>query len=223
METAARHGRRSLVLAHSPPVAQLGLSAARLGCLLSRGDVWSETAASQHLRSVRNRSVAISVELGGGTLNSRTFRLHELLSLAVLALAIARREPRANLQGSRFAHLRKQPPNNQETTGRNPRKNRWAGDRIFRTPVWRARPKTALKNGNYAAAVDYAQRAAQAAPDDPQLWFLLGYAARLAGKRSSPSIPTTGASLQSFLARWHSGLAQTYSKHGPTRRSRRVS
>jgi cytochrome c-type biogenesis protein CcmH/NrfG len=37
----------------------------------------------------------------------------------------------------------------------------------------------ALKNGNYAAAVDYAQRAAQAAPNDAQLWFLLGYAARL--------------------------------------------
>jgi len=37
----------------------------------------------------------------------------------------------------------------------------------------------ALKNGNYAAAVGYAQRAAEAAPNDPQLWFLLGYAARL--------------------------------------------
>src|ERR1700733_15583288 len=37
----------------------------------------------------------------------------------------------------------------------------------------------ALKNGNYSAAVDYAQRATQNAPNDPQLWFLLGYAARL--------------------------------------------
>jgi cytochrome c-type biogenesis protein CcmH/NrfG len=34
----------------------------------------------------------------------------------------------------------------------------------------------ALKNRNFSAALDYAQRAAQAAPNDPQLWFLLGYA-----------------------------------------------
>ena len=33
----------------------------------------------------------------------------------------------------------------------------------------------ALKDGKYAAALDYAQRAAQGAPNDPQLWFLLGY------------------------------------------------
>ena len=37
----------------------------------------------------------------------------------------------------------------------------------------------ALQHGDKAQAVDYAQRAAQAAPNDPQLWFLLGYAARL--------------------------------------------
>src|SRR5579862_3546154 len=29
----------------------------------------------------------------------------------------------------------------------------------------------ALKEGRYAAALDYAQRASQAAPNDPQLWF----------------------------------------------------
>src|SRR5450631_1036544 len=40
----------------------------------------------------------------------------------------------------------------------------------------------ALQQGNHALALDYAQRAAQAAPNDPQLWFLLGYAARLSGK-----------------------------------------
>ena len=30
--------------------------------------------------------------------------------------------------------------------------------------------ETALRNHNYAAAVDYAQRAAQSAPNDAQLW-----------------------------------------------------
>jgi Flp pilus assembly protein TadD len=42
----------------------------------------------------------------------------------------------------------------------------------------------ALKDGKYAAALDYAQRASQGAPNDPQLWFLLGYA----NYRSTPTI-----------------------------------
>ena len=37
----------------------------------------------------------------------------------------------------------------------------------------------ALEHGDRTLAVDYAQRAAQAAPGDPQLWFLLGYTARI--------------------------------------------
>ena len=40
--------------------------------------------------------------------------------------------------------------------------------------------EAALRSHNYTAAVDYAQRAAQSAPNDAQLWFLLGYAARCA-------------------------------------------
>jgi hypothetical protein len=37
----------------------------------------------------------------------------------------------------------------------------------------------ALQRGDRVQALQYAERAAQAAPNDPQLWFLLGYAARL--------------------------------------------
>ena len=40
----------------------------------------------------------------------------------------------------------------------------------------------ALARGDHAQALQYAQRASEAAPNDPQLWFLLGYAARLNGK-----------------------------------------
>ncbi|HTV56751.1 MAG TPA: tetratricopeptide repeat protein, partial [Terriglobia bacterium] len=42
----------------------------------------------------------------------------------------------------------------------------------------------ALQRGDHAQAVDYALRAAHAAPNDPQIWFLLGYAARLNGNYS---------------------------------------
>jgi len=75
--------------------------------------------------------------------------------------------------------------------------------------------ETALRNHNYSTAVQFAQRAAEAAPNDARLWFLLGYAARLSGKpqlsldaynrglRESPS------SLEGM-----SGLAQTLTALG---------
>jgi len=73
----------------------------------------------------------------------------------------------------------------------------------------------ALKNGNYSAAVDYAQRATQAAPDDPQLWFLLGYAARL-NKRMELSIDAYnhGLRLNPSSLDGLSGLAQAYGTAG---------
>ena len=70
--------------------------------------------------------------------------------------------------------------------------------------------ESALRAHNYAAAVDYAQRAAQSAPNDAQLWFLLGYAARLAGKSQlsidayEHGLRTNPSSLEGA-----SGLAQT--------------
>jgi len=42
--------------------------------------------------------------------------------------------------------------------------------------------QTALQRGDYRAAVNYAQRAADSAPQNPDLWFTLAYAARLAGQ-----------------------------------------
>ena len=39
----------------------------------------------------------------------------------------------------------------------------------------------ALEKNNYSAAVNYATRAANAAPQNAALWFLVGYAARMAG------------------------------------------
>ena len=75
----------------------------------------------------------------------------------------------------------------------------------------------ALKNGDYAIAVDYAQRAAQATPSEAQLWFLLGYAARLAGKSQlSADAYKKGLRLSPSALDGLSGLAQTYSTMGLT-------
>lgn len=70
----------------------------------------------------------------------------------------------------------------------------------------------ALQHGDKAQAVDYAQRAAQAAPNDPQLWFLLGYAARLASRlQLSLDAYNHGLRLNPGSLDALSGIAQDYS------------
>jgi cytochrome c-type biogenesis protein CcmH/NrfG len=73
----------------------------------------------------------------------------------------------------------------------------------------------ALQHGDRAQALDYARRAAQAAPSDPQLWFLLGYAARLNSKfQESADAYGKGLRLSPSSLEGQSGLAQTYSLMG---------
>lgn len=73
----------------------------------------------------------------------------------------------------------------------------------------------ALKSGNYAAAMDFAQRAAQAAPGDPKLWFLLGYTQRLVGKaQASVDSYERGLRINPSSLEGQSGLAQTYARMG---------
>ena len=81
----------------------------------------------------------------------------------------------------------------------------------------------ALQQGNHALALDYAQRAAQAAPNDVQLWFLLGYAARLNGNYTlSADAYNRGLHLSPSAIEGLSGLAQTYSIMGRTQDAERL-
>lgn len=75
----------------------------------------------------------------------------------------------------------------------------------------------ALKKGDKAQALDFARRAVQAAPGDPHLWFLLGYAARLNSRFSeSVSAYEKGLHLSPGNVEGTSGLAQDYSLMGRT-------
>jgi tetratricopeptide (TPR) repeat protein len=97
-----------------------------------------------------------------------------------------------------------------------PNKSLGWGSNIQNARLARA-AEQALKNRNFAAAVDYAQRAAQSAPNDPQLWFLLGYAARLDGKlQLAVDSYNRGLHLNPSSLDGISGLAQTYSTMGKT-------
>ena len=73
----------------------------------------------------------------------------------------------------------------------------------------------ALKRNDYTAAVSYAEQAAKTAPQNAELWFLLGYCARLA-ERYPLSVDSfnQGLKLQPNSVRGLAGLAQTYAKMG---------
>jgi cytochrome c-type biogenesis protein CcmH/NrfG len=76
----------------------------------------------------------------------------------------------------------------------------------------------ALEHGDRTLAVDYAQRAAQAAPGDPQLWFLLGYTARIDARfELSAEAYRHGLRLNPSSHEGLSDLAQTYSVMGRSR------
>lgn len=81
----------------------------------------------------------------------------------------------------------------------------------------------ALKQGKRGEAVVFAQRAAQASPNDPQLWILLGYAARLNGQLGlSSEAYSRGLRLKPGSPDAMSGLAQTDNLMGRTDEAQRL-
>src|SRR5580698_8152508 len=109
-----------------------------------------------------------------------------------------------------------------------PDKNQQAGQSLgWGSNIQNARlaraAQLALQHGDRVLALDYAQRAAQAAPNDPQLWFLLGYAARLNAKfQDSADAYSRGLRLSPSAPDGLSGLAQDYSLLGRTEDAERL-
>jgi tetratricopeptide (TPR) repeat protein len=96
------------------------------------------------------------------------------------------------------------------------------GSNIQNARIGRA-AELALQHGDLGQALDYARRAVKAAPNDPQLWFLLGYAARLNHQFSeSEQAYTHGLSLNPGSLDGTSGLAQDYSAVGRTADAERL-
>jgi tetratricopeptide (TPR) repeat protein len=161
------------------------------------------------------------VGVGGGALSSRVGRLKTLL-LSWLVIALCswaqaqtfKVDPNASQAPEKEQKDTNQKSSSEQSLG-------W-GSNIQSARVARA-AEEALKNGQYAAAVDYAQRAAQGAPNDPHLWFLLGYAARLDGKlQLSIDAYNRGLRLSPSSIEGLSGLAQTYGKGGQTDEAEKI-
>ncbi|MGA3091347.1 MAG: tetratricopeptide repeat protein [Terriglobales bacterium] len=83
--------------------------------------------------------------------------------------------------------------------------------------------QAALGAGEYAAASAHAERAARAAPQNADLWFLFGYAARLAGRyQASTDAFERGLAVRPASVQGLAGLAQTYAKMGRNEDARRL-
>jgi tetratricopeptide (TPR) repeat protein len=77
--------------------------------------------------------------------------------------------------------------------------------------------QVALQHGDAAGASAHAQRAVNAAPQNPDLWFTLAYASRLNGQYSlSVEAYHKGLALKPSSMEGLSGLAQTYARMGRT-------
>lgn len=75
----------------------------------------------------------------------------------------------------------------------------------------------ALNRNDYAAAVSFAEHAANSAPQNAELWFLLGYCQRLADHLpASIDAYNRGLKIRPNSVRGMAGLAQTYAKMGRT-------
>ena len=83
--------------------------------------------------------------------------------------------------------------------------------------------ETALQQGNYGGAVNYAQHLVEVAPNDNCNWFLLGYTARLAGKfQTSLDAYDKVLARQSNSVEALSGKAQTYMRMGKAEEAKRL-
>ena len=81
----------------------------------------------------------------------------------------------------------------------------------------------AMRRGDYAQAAEYAQRAANAAPQNADLWFAYGYAARMAGRdAASVDAYNHGLQLRPSSIQGLSGLAQTYVRMGKTAEAQQI-
>jgi tetratricopeptide (TPR) repeat protein len=80
-----------------------------------------------------------------------------------------------------------------------------------------------LRRGNNAQAADFAERAVKAAPQNPKLWFLLGYTSRLAGRfQNSLNAYQRGLKAEPGNSEGLSGMAQTYAKMGRVNDAKRI-
>jgi len=137
---------------------------------------------------------------------SRLLRIAFPWALAGAACALSAQTYQIGGSGSSEKPQAKKPQSQAQQLG-------W-GSNIQNARIARA-AQLALQRGEKWQALDFARRAVKSAPNDPQLWFLLGYAARLNNQfKESEAAYQHGLSLSPGSPEGNSGLAQVYSQMG---------
>ncbi|HEY6180930.1 MAG TPA: tetratricopeptide repeat protein, partial [Terriglobales bacterium] len=81
----------------------------------------------------------------------------------------------------------------------------------------------ALKQNDYATALSHAEQATKVAPNDAEVWFLLGYCNRLAGHyQASLDAFQRGLTHKQGSVRGMAGMAQTYVKMGRDEEAKQI-
>lgn len=154
-------------------------------------------------------------------LNVKTFNIACLVVCIVLACVSEAQTYQVGPDGSTQAPNQKTNPKKPSEQQQQQQQLGW-GSNIQNARLARA-AEQALQRGDHALAYQYAQRASESAPNDPQLWFLLGYAARLNGKnQESMDAYNHGLRLSPNSLDGLSGLAQTYSVTGKNEDAERL-
>jgi tetratricopeptide (TPR) repeat protein len=131
--------------------------------------------------------------------------------LAVLLAAVCTSHAQTYQIGPENSNQNSKPAQKQ-TQGQEP--NLGFGSNIENARLGRA-AEQALKRGDKVHALEFSVRAAQAAPNDAQLWFLVGYAARLNARfQQSVDAYSHGLRINPSSLEGLSGLAQTYAAMG---------
>jgi tetratricopeptide (TPR) repeat protein len=178
---------------------------------LNAGDAKS-VSCSQHSRCFSNQIVEVNLfTVTFLTARPRVGSFKALLAIGILTLG--------SLANAQTYQLGSEPSKSSQAPASQSQSQEQSlgwGSNIQNARLARA-AQIALEQGHHALAYEMARRATQSAPNDPQLWFLLGYAARLDGNlQQSVEAYNKGLRLKPSSPEGLSGLAQDYNLIGRT-------
>jgi len=151
--------------------------------------------------------------VGGELLNRHAF-IVGLLSLALAGTVLGQT---FEVGGDKGAKPKQQPSSNAPET---PNLGWGSGIEVARQVRG---AQDALKQNDYASAISHAEQATKAAPNDAEVWFLLGYCNRLADHYpASVDAFQQGLTHKPGSVRGMAGLAQTYVKMGRDNEAKQI-
>jgi tetratricopeptide (TPR) repeat protein len=179
----------------------------------AKAAIRSRTASDWHRNKVHDAGGTLKTCVQSGDSVKSRFPLATFCTVLVVGYALGQTyEVNAPPSNSKSTGTAASPQTTQEKGGSN---LGW-GSSIEVSRQARA-AEDALKRNDYTAAISFAERAAKSAPQNADLWFLLGYCARMGDHyQASVDAYNRGLQLKPGSVNGMAGLAQTLAKMGRT-------